>query len=152
MIISGQMFFSSAPNGVFNLLSSFTELKEFVQLHEVMQSNKQCSTHWEGNLRQYAHRTEPLFVEFTSAEALRWVLFVGNIDARGWELCLTRFGEKAPHSYSFFQVCKDSDLDIVKAVAERTQVDMEARDRDGDTPLHLAARGGHLPVAQYLCE
>jgi len=34
---------------------------------------------------------------------------------------------------------------------ERTQVDLEARDGDGGTPLHWAAAEGHLPVVQYLC-
>jgi len=40
-------------------------------------------------MRQYTHHTEPLFNTFTSIEALRWTLFVRNIDARGWELHLT---------------------------------------------------------------
>jgi len=48
----------------------------------VMQANKQCNAHWERNLRQYALRAEPLFDVFTSEEALRWTLFMRNIDAR----------------------------------------------------------------------
>ena len=39
-------------------------------------------------MRPYAHHEEPLIDVFTSMEALRWVLFVRNIDARGWELHL----------------------------------------------------------------
>jgi len=35
--IRGQRFFSSVPNGVFNLLSSFTELEDFGRLHGVLQ-------------------------------------------------------------------------------------------------------------------
>ena len=35
---------------------------------------------------------------------------------------------------------------------ERTQVELEARDEYGNTPLHDAAYRGHLPVVQYLCE
>ena len=76
------------PNGVFNLFSSFTELKEFGRLHSAIQSNVRCIAHWEGHLRQDAHHAEPLFDEFTSIEAQRWALFVRNIDARGWELHL----------------------------------------------------------------
>jgi len=64
-------FFPSVPNGVFNLVSSSAELKEFGQLHQVMQSNKQCSAHWERNLCQYAHRAGLLFSVFASKEALR---------------------------------------------------------------------------------
>ena len=41
-------------------------------------------------------------------------------------------------------------LDIVRAMVERTQVDLEARDDDGRTPLLWAAMKGHLPVVQYL--
>jgi len=37
-------------------------------------------------------------------------------------------------------------------VVKRTQVDLEARDQDSRTPLLTAARHGHLPVVQYLCE
>jgi ankyrin repeat protein len=40
----------------------------------------------------------------------------------------------------------------VKATAERTQIELEARDCRGRTPLHWAADNGHLPVVQYLCE
>jgi len=52
--MTGQIFFSSVPDGVFNLLSSFLKLEEFGRLHQVLQANKQCNAHWEGNLRQYA--------------------------------------------------------------------------------------------------
>ena len=41
---------------------------------------------------------------------------------------------------------------IVKAMLERTQVDLEARDEDDWTPLHWATEKGHLPVVLYLCE
>ena len=44
---SGRIFFSSVPNGVFNLISSHTELKEFGRLHQVMQSNTKCNSHRE---------------------------------------------------------------------------------------------------------
>ena len=36
----GQKFFSSLPDGVFNLLISFTTLNEFGNLHHVIRSNK----------------------------------------------------------------------------------------------------------------
>jgi ankyrin repeat protein len=49
-------------------------------------------------------------------------------------------------------VCEEGDVDVVKAVAERTQVDLETRDAADKTPLHMAADNGHLPVVQYLCE
>jgi len=37
-------------------------------------------------------------------------------------------------------------------MVERTQVDLDARGASDMTPLHFAAREGHLPVVQYLCE
>ena len=68
------------------LTLTLTHLEEFGRLHCVIDSNTPSKSHWERNLRQYAHRAEPLFYVFTSIEALRWVLLVRNIDARGWEL------------------------------------------------------------------
>jgi len=65
-----------------------SDMKGFVKLHEVIQSNKMCKSHWERNLHQYVYKSDPLFNTFTSIEALCWVLFVRNIDARGWELHL----------------------------------------------------------------
>ena len=61
------------PDEVFNNLSSFSKLEEFEfgRLHSVIHSNKECNAHWERNMRQYAHRAEPLFGMFTSKEALR---------------------------------------------------------------------------------
>ena len=61
----GKTFFSSVPDGVFNLLSSFMEQKEFGRHHGAIQSSKQCNAHWERNLRQYVHHAEPLFRVFT---------------------------------------------------------------------------------------
>ena len=50
---TGQRFFCSVPNGVFNLCSSFTDVKEFGRLVQVRQSSKLSNAHWERNLRQY---------------------------------------------------------------------------------------------------
>ena len=65
------MFFAFVPDGVFNLAVSFIKLNEFGKLQHVLHSSKKCNAHWKAHLRQYAHRAEPLFVEFTSIEALR---------------------------------------------------------------------------------
>ena len=124
----------------------------------MIDSNKPRKAHWERNLCQYAHRAEPLFDVFPSVEALRWVLFVRNIDARGWELHLRDLkssgnqAEYVSHGGSFVQACKAGELDIVKAIVERTQVDMKARGFGDRTPLHWAAYNGHLRVVQYVCE
>ena len=132
---TGQRFFCSVPNGVFNLCSSFTDVKEFGRLVQVRQSSKLSNAHWERNLHQYAHRTDPQFNVFESKEALRWVLLVRNIHVRGWELRLRYPSGTAvkarylSHIDNFHAVCKDGELDIVKAMVERTQVDLEARGR-----------------------
>ena len=75
---TGQRFFYSVPNGVLILLTSFTHLEELVKLHEVIDSNRLSTAHWEDNRRQYAHHVEPLLDVLTSIEALRWVLLVRN--------------------------------------------------------------------------
>jgi len=155
---AGQIFFSSVPDGVFHLLSSFTHQEEFGRIHCVIDSNRLSKAHSERNLRQYSHHIEPLFNTFTSIEALRWVLFVKNIDARGCELYLRdpesggNQTEYLSRSEIFIQACKAGELDIVKAVVERTQVDIEARNEYGNTPLFWAAGNGHIPVVQYLRE
>jgi len=69
---TGEIFLSSVPDGVFNLVTSFNNLKEFVKIHEVIDSNKPSKAHWRHNLRMYAHHAEPLFDVFTPIEALRW--------------------------------------------------------------------------------
>jgi len=81
------------------------------------------------------------------------------MDVWGWELLLIDIVSSGTqtkylsHGSSFLQVCKTGELEIAKAMVERTQVDLEARAGEDDwTPLHLAAEKGHLPVMQYLCE
>ena len=78
MVVSstGEIFSSSVPNGVFNLLSSCMDLEEFRRLHCMIDSRKPSKAHWERNLCQCAHRTELLFNTFMSIEALRWTLFL----------------------------------------------------------------------------
>ena len=41
---------------------------------------------------------------------------------------------------------------MTKKQKEEQGAGKEARDEDGETPLHFAAHEGHLPVVQYLCE
>ena len=94
---------------------------------------------------------------FTSIESLRWTLFFRNIDARAWELHLRdpRSGGKqtkyVSHGGSFLQACQAGELEIMRAMVERKQVDVEARDEcSGDAPLDWVAGKGHIPVVQYL--
>ena len=146
------------PDGVFNLLSSYMVLDDYESLHHVIYKNKQCEPHWKLNLSKYAHRAEPLFGVFTSVKSLRFVILVREIDVpRDWKLHLflkDHYGKDKhkplTHKESFTQVCKGGGLDIVKAMVERTQVELEASDGSGMTPLHYAADNGHLPVVQYL--
>jgi len=155
--ITGQMFFCSVQDGIFNLVTSFTDLVEFGRLHSVIDENKISKSRWERNMRQYAHHAEPLFNKFTSVEARLWVQFVRNIDARGWELHLRdpkSSGNQTKylsHGGSFIQACEAGEMDIVNAMVDRTQVDLEARSDHRRTPPHLAALYGHLPLMQYMC-
>ena len=158
--ISAHEFFSSVPDGCFNCISSYTDWDDYESLHHVIHKNKQCRAHWENNLRKYVHRADPLFGEFTSVKSLRFVLDARRIDMRGWELHLIdekdAYG-KGEHKYIthhgiFAKVCQDGDVEVVRAMVERTQVDLEARNQYGRTPLLKAAMKGHLPVVQYLCE
>jgi hypothetical protein len=144
---AGERYFASAIPGLFNLSVSFLRIKDFVRFQEVYQSNIRCREHWP-QLAQYVHRTDPnLFRNFESKAALRWAMF-HKVDARGWELRLKGFS----HNYSFAQVCHDGDLDLVRAMVERTQVGINHGSAYGRTPLHLAAFNGHLLVVQYLCQ
>ena len=89
------------------------------------------------------------------------MLFVRNIDVRGWKLHLRHPGSEyvetdyLSHNNSFGIVCGDGELDIVKAMVERAEVDLEVRDNEDEdswAPLHSAAHHGHIHVMQYLCE
>ena len=73
---TGQRFFSSLPDVVFNFLSSFTDLEEFGRLHCVIQSNKKCDAHCERIWREDASNAELVCNVFTSIEVLS--LFVGS--------------------------------------------------------------------------
>ena len=50
--ISAQTFFSRVPDGVWNLLSSWTDLDDYESLHHVIHKNKQCEAHWQVHLRK----------------------------------------------------------------------------------------------------
>ena len=115
----------------------------------MIDSNKLSKSHWERNLRHYALHAEPLFNTFTSIDALRCVLFVRIIDAPSRELHWRYPESKAilpkylSHGDIFIQACQAGELDIVKAMVERTQVELEARDRWRGHPAHFC---GAVPV------
>ena len=119
-----------------------------MRFQEVYESNIRCREHWPELVRHVDRADPQLFGRFDSKAALRWVLFTKGIDARGWELRRRKFS----HSCNFYKVCGEGDLDIVRAMVERTQVELENRDELGWTPLHQATWKGHLSVVQYLCE
>ena len=96
----------------------------------------------------------PLFGSFESKAALRWVVFLKGIGLRDdWELLLAnKLSNQRSHFESFIKVCSDGDLDLVRAMVERSKVDINHYDSFDRAPLHYAASNGHLPVVQYLCE
>ena len=169
--LAWERFLATLVPGLFNLVFSFLEQCDFGRFHQVYVSNPRCREHWP-TLARTAQHTGKLFGVFRTKEALRGVLFVMGIDVRGWELRLIEKVEKEEelplpvmplplleeeyrlsHSESFLEVCSSGEVDVVRALMERTQVDLKATDDVYDkTPLHLAAEEGHLPVVQYLCE
>ena len=92
---------------------------------------------------------------FTSNEALRWTLLVRNIDVlEGWELRLRDIEKediepnRLSRNGSFSQACKGGDMDIVKAMVERTDVDLETKYVNGRIPLRWAADDGHREIGR----
>ena len=153
-----ERFFSTLIPGLFNLTFSFLEQRDFGRFHQVYVSNPRCRSHWP-TLASTAQHTGPLFSVFSTVEALRWVIFTNGIDVRNWELHQILKDELGinkhqtfTHSESFTKVCREGDLDIVRAIVERTQMDLEARNEDDYTPLLMAAVNGHLSVVQCLFE
>ena len=149
----------------------------------VYTSNARCREHWPMLAREMRHMSSSLFGRFESKELLRWVLITKGIDARGWELRLPLYRPGTvvfSHNESFIILCSTGDLDIVKAMVEKTQVEInykvtdddrghhrmitmvqylrgigegkEARDVGGGAALPSAAINGHLSVVQYLCK
>ena len=82
------------------------------------------------------------------------MLFKVGVDVWSWELHLSNGGaERYSHAVSSSRVCEAGDVDVVRAMVERTAVDIhEPRRNSPSTPLLMAAFYGHLPVMQYLCE
>ena len=155
---TGERFLARQIPELFNRTASYLKLKDFARFQEVFQSNTRCRVRWP-KLRNVVHHAGPsLFGRFKSKAALRWVLEKG-INARGWELRLK--GPKGPngkstivtHNDSFAQVCGTGDLDVVRAMVERSEVDINLADQFSRNPLHRATGGkGHFHVVQYLCE
>jgi ankyrin repeat protein len=81
-------------------------------------------------------------------DAFRWILDRG-IYVRDFELKLA----DCEHSEdSLVKLCKDGDLDLVQAMLDRTEIDVNSNNNNKDTPLLAAAYNGHADVVQYLCE
>ena len=84
--------------------------------------------------------------------------FVRNIDSRGWELHLRdpesggNHTKYLSHGGSFINECKAGEPEIVKAMVERTQVELDARNEFDMTPLLYAAIKGYLRMVLCLCE
>ena len=51
-----------------------------------------------------------------------------------------------------FMACKEGNLPEVQRLIEKQNVNKEAKDLIGQTPLHLACRNGHLNIVSYLIE
>ena len=142
---AGEKYLAMAIPGPFNLTVSFLELEDFECFRHVHQTNESCYRHWPWLMSQ-------IFSVFLSKEALRWVIFTKGINARGWELHLKVLDYRISHNASFAKVCREGDLDIVQAMVERTQVDLERKDAMGWSPLLNASTFDRLSVVQYLCE
>ena len=51
-----------------------------------------------------------------------------------------------------FKACKEGKLTSVQWLIEEDNVDKYIKDKNSDTPIHIASENGHLPIVQYLIE
>ena len=58
----------------------------------------------------------------------------------------------AAQSQEVFDLLRKGDVPAVKALIEKSPQLVEARDGDGDTPLHYAALGGNVELINYLID
>jgi ankyrin repeat protein/tetratricopeptide (TPR) repeat protein len=65
-------------------------------------------------------------------------------------LCLILAGWA--QSQEIFDALRKGDVAAVKALVEKSPQFVEARDNDGDTPLHYAAYGGNVELINYLID
>ena len=54
------------------------------------------------------------------------------------------------HVRSFLQAASDGNLTQIQFVLDQDDLDVNVKDSNGTTALHLAALEGHLPVVEYL--
>ena len=50
------------------------------------------------------------------------------------------------------KACKNKNFGKVKKLVEKSDLDINEKNEAGDTPLHIAARKGHLKIVNYLLE
>jgi len=58
----------------------------------------------------------------------------------------------AAQSQEVFDLLRKGDVPAVKALIEKSPLLLEARDGDGDTPLHYAAHGGKVELIDYFID
>ena len=58
----------------------------------------------------------------------------------------------AAQSQDVFDLLRKGDVAAVKALVEKSPQLVEARDKDGDTPLHYAAYGGNVELVNYFVD
>merc|ERR1712232_1289509 len=64
---------------------------------------------------------------------------------------LSEIGTIESHYSLELAVCA-GDFEMVCKINENSRIDINAANKEGETPLHSAARNGHFKIVRYFCE
>ena len=112
----------------------------------VKESNKmytECPKHW----RRLFRKNNVKQVKTFAREIQKYIAMIIEYDCSS--LSHVDKGLTPLHFASMF--CHEIDMDIIQRILE-TEVIKNPRDKDGNTPLHIAADKGHLKVFQLIKE